>query len=852
MHDEPKVELRCETESRATVRNCALTQSWVDGEEDEDQEEEEEGNGEEEEEEGDGEDEEEEGEGDGEEEEEDDDEKDRDGRRRRRRRRRERNIGYGRRSRRKKMAMGKEERRRRKMKTAMGRRRRRRTRKKIAMGGGRGGGGGGGEGRERSGMVGGGGGEGRERSGGRPGANAEREPFREDPTFRGNFCVWSWVSAGQKLKETTRGGRRLKCKLCGREFSGGQPRAAEHFIWKRPTSRCPHGTLAIWRRLHAVGVALPTDLLESVRAAEEEENSTGDGGLEGGDAGADVGDEGGRQAERGGKPGPQSCSGVEDVGGRAVDVRGAFRGEACPSRANALQARVCNRGQMKQASIARWVKNPRQKDIDESCIEFFVENSIPFNVAKSKSFKKFVNTCYGPQPAAKHSLVLTGYNPLRCYLLDGLRQRLNEEEKAINDDWEVTGCTFITDGTTDICGRSLVNYILAGRSKPLFVKCEDVSEQNKGAGAVVRGWKNFFREIGVEKITAICTDSFSGNKSAATMLRADPEFQQIYWIPCIAHCMDLFMQDVGDKPWAKDIIKKANMVVKFFRNHRWPRSMLRTELMAQKGVKIRVLLRPALTRFGTHFVMLDRLLTCERALRRLVLGDSWTKMDWQPYIWTDAYEVESLITDRAFWADLKKLHQVMKGSYDVLRMVDKDIHCLSRVYDAAVDLKNCVLHAPLTDDERDSILRDVGKRTDMLLSPVHAVARLLDPRLRDITVFSNLDLMAQFDSVVDRLVAKNGSQKFTNYKDQLYDFQFGRGIFGDAAALRRAEKDNAVLWWEAHGGGHPELKMLAMRMLSIWTTSSPAERNWSTWSLVQTKTRNQLKHKRTEKLVYSH
>ncbi|GBG85552.1 hypothetical protein CBR_g40191 [Chara braunii] len=235
---------------------------------------------------------------------------------------------------------------------------------------------------------------------------------------------------------------------------------------------------------------------------------------------------------------------------------------------------------------------------------------------------------------------------------------------------------------------------------------------------------------------------------------------------------DFHREDVGDKPWAKDVIKKANMVANLFRNHRWPRWALRTELMAQKGVKVRVLLRPALTRFGTHFVMLDLLLTCKRALRCLVLallGESWTNIDWQPYIRMNTYQVESLISDRAFWADLKKLHhdRVMKEHYNVLRMVDKDIHCLSRVYDAAVDVKSCVLHAPLTDDERDNILRDVGKRTDMLLSPVHAVARLLDPRLRDIIIFNNLDLMSQFDSVVDRLVAKNESQKFKNCKDQL-------------------------------------------------------------------------------------
>ncbi|GBG60419.1 hypothetical protein CBR_g5595 [Chara braunii] len=139
----------------------------------------------------------------------------------------------------------------------------------------------------------------------------------------------------------------------------------------------------------------------------------------------------------------------------------------------------------------------------------------------------------------------------------------------------------------------------------------------------------------------------------------------------------------------------------------------------------------------------------------------------------------------------------------------------------------------------------------MLLSPIHVMARLLDPRLRDISVFSNEELIAQFDNVVDRLVAKKGTQKFNDCTDQLYDFQFAIGVFGSVGALRSAEKDNAVLWWKAHGGGHPEIKKLAIKVLSIWTTSSPAERNWSTWTLVQMKTRNQLKHKRTEKLVYS-
>ncbi|GBG87669.1 hypothetical protein CBR_g45823 [Chara braunii] len=434
----------------------------------------------------------------------------------------------------------------------------------------------------------------------------------------------------------------------------------------------------------------------------------------------------------------------------------------------------------------------RQEGIDDACCEFFVENAIPFNAAKSKSFKKFQLACYEPQPAASCPLVSTGYNPLRCRLLDRLCGRLEAEEKAVRDDWEVTGCTFITDGTTDIYGRSFMNYILAGRSKPVFIKCEDVSEGEKDAAAVVAGWKRFFREWGVDKVTAICTDSFAGNKSAARMLREDPEFAQIYWIPCTAHCMDLLMHDIGKKEWAATIIDKANKVVTFFRVHRWSGSQLRTQLLQCLDLECTCLLREAQTRFGTNYVMLQRL------------------------------------------------------------QVDKDVHCLSQIYDLARQLPVFVRSSPLDDKERDDILVDVKNRTDMLLSPIHAVAWLLDPVLRDIAVFGNVELMTQFEAVVEWLISKRGSKKFDDCLDQLYEFQMARGVFATTRAVQRAKKDNAVLWWEAHGAGHPEIKALAVKVLSIWTTSSPAERNWSTWSLVQTKSRNKLHHQRTKKLVYSH
>ncbi|GBG90357.1 hypothetical protein CBR_g50605 [Chara braunii] len=337
--------------------------------------------------------------------------------------------------------------------------------------------------------------------------------------------------------------------------------------------------------------------------------------------------------------------------------------------------------------------------MDNSCCEFFMDNAIPFNAARSRSFKKFMLTCIGPQPVGSHPLVPTGYNPLRCRLLDRLNKTLVDEEQVIRDDWQVTGCTFITDGTTNICGRSLMNYILVGQSKPVFVKCEDVSEGDKDSAAVVAGWKRFFIEWGVEKITAICTDSFAGNTSAARMLREDPEFAQIYWIPCTTHCMDLLMHDIGKKEWADEIITKANKIVNFVRVHRWPRSQLRTQLSKYPDLKCTCLLRPAQTRFMTNYVMLQRLEVCERVIVRIVTGHGWEAMPWRGDIRVKAYFVEETVLDKALWADVKKLIAVMKGPYGVLRKVDKDVHCLSRIYDMAYPIESTYSFGTLVIDQ---------------------------------------------------------------------------------------------------------------------------------------------------------
>ncbi|GBG61667.1 hypothetical protein CBR_g23183 [Chara braunii] len=234
-----------------------------------------------------------------------------------------------------------------------------------------------------------------------------------------------------------------------------------------------------------------------------------------------------------------------------------------------------------------------------------------------------------------------------------------------------------------------------------------------------------------------------------------------------------------------------------------------------EDLKCSCLLRPARTRFGTHYKMLQRLEVCEKAIRWIVAGQEWEAHAWRGDIRAKAFFVEETVLDKAFRADSKKLTTVMKGPYDVLRDLDKDVHYLSRIYDMACRLLAFVRSAPLTADQRDHMLRDVWNRTNMLLSPIHVVARLLDPHLRDITVFSKVDLMAQFESgreahwkegkheIQRRLGHAKEVEKEYNEEDDTKDEQedVEDDIPGEEWVDKRSDSDRPAAWRGASGGG---------------------------------------------------
>ena len=84
-------------------------------------------------------------------------------------------------------------------------------------------------------------------------------------------------------------------------------------------------------------------------------------------------------------------------------------------------------------------------------------------------------------------------------------------------------------------------------------------------------------------------------------------------------------------------------------------------------------------------------------------------------------------------------------------------------------------------------------------------------------------------------------------------------FFGPTFGRPEARTDRAILaqrdpagWWTWHGNDALEQKALAISLLSQVASSFVVERNWSTYSFIQSCKRNNLTSRRSEKRVAVH
>nr|GEU31880.1 reverse transcriptase domain-containing protein [Tanacetum cinerariifolium] len=255
---------------------------------------------------------------------------------------------------------------------------------------------------------------------------------------------------------------------------------------------------------------------------------------------------------------------------------------------------------------------------------------------------------------------------------------------------------------------------------------------------------------------------------------------------------------IGGLPRFKKTLDQAKNIMIFIYAHH------KTLVLMRHFTKKRDIMRPRVTRFAFAFLTLQSLARKKSPLRRMFSSDEWEKCKFSKTVkGKAAYASPSM---GFIYVELKKVKQE-------------------------------ILDALINNEKAYALILDIisRKASGRLDTALHISAYILKPYY----LYNDLEVQKD-DDLNDAIVELPDSLFGEDYNIQnqitLHEFPMYKGKlekFGRAVAIKgyevNDEKYDPALWWSMYRGSTPNLKKVAMRILSLTTGLFRCERNWGTF-----------------------
>jgi len=113
------------------------------------------------------------------------------------------------------------------------------------------------------------------------------------------------------------------------------------------------------------------------------------------------------------------------------------------------------------------------------------------------------------------------------------------------DEWKKMGYTIMNDGWTDKKRRAIINFLVNNPKETVFLKSIDASVISKTAKKVFEMMDNIVEEEGKDNVIKVITNNAINYKVIGQMLMT--KRKKLFWTPCVAHCVDLMLEDYEKK-----------------------------------------------------------------------------------------------------------------------------------------------------------------------------------------------------------------------------------------------------------------------------------------------------------------
>ncbi|ERN17418.1 hypothetical protein AMTR_s00037p00224340 [Amborella trichopoda] len=203
------------------------------------------------------------------------------------------------------------------------------------------------------------------------------------------------------------------------------------------------------------------------------------------------------------------------------------------------------------------------------------------------------------------------------------RPILDEEEEEVTkwieeykQSWPRTGITLMSDGWLNkVSKMEFLNFLAYSPKVTAFLSSKDVSGTKKDTNFYVRLYDQIVEEVGDKHVVQFITDNARACVSAGSKLM--DKMKHLVWTPCVAHNIDLMLEEICEIKSVKETLEEARLMSRFIYNHS------KILFLFREHSKKKEIIRPAITRFATDYLVVDSIRESEGALKRLFICEEW-------------------------------------------------------------------------------------------------------------------------------------------------------------------------------------------------------------------------------------
>ena len=227
--------------------------------------------------------------------------------------------------------------------------------------------------------------------------------------------------------------------------------------------------------------------------------------------------------------------------------------------------------------------------------------------------------------------------------------------------WKTHGCIIMCDRCTGPTKLSIINFMVYCKGSMIFLKSVDELDNMKDNKYIYGLLKNVIKDGGEANVVQIVTDNGSAFVKAEKFLMKK---YNLYWTPCLAHCINLMCEDIGKQESVSNLITNARKITNFICNHSWLLATMRKVCGGD-------IVRPRAIRFETNYIALASLLKKRADLKKIFISDEWASHKLSRT--TVGREVEGLMFNHPYWEKVSNLVSIYEALYTVLCIVDSEI-----------------------------------------------------------------------------------------------------------------------------------------------------------------------------------